>query len=122
MHLISQRVGFPEIQYPRGPQWQSTEERIPFVPFIRRTMPSHGTVDRAAAKYENILGWAQQRTPIWSNWMPGLGDGLDLGLPSPKEIISGIEQKGQKLENALTAILVLSGIAAGASVINLMRR
>lgn len=49
------------------------------------------------------------------------GNPIDQLVSGGKNIIGAVDEKAKKLETALTAILVLSGIAAVAGVVNLLR-
>ena len=52
---------------------------------------------------------------IWEDFMGIVGKG-------GATVVSTVEAKAAKLEKALTVILIFSGVAATASVINLLRR
>ena len=52
----------------------------------------------------------------------GLGDVWDDVMAAGKPLLATVEEKGQKLENALKLIIGLSGVAALTGVISLIRR
>jgi hypothetical protein len=130
LRLIPPKLGFDEASYyPRGPGWVSTEQMRPFNPSIWQQTPGPGPTLNAADRFNNFLGWSEAKTPIISNWMPGLGDPLvtnykqaAFGDMNPMQLLGDLESKGNKLEMAIKAILVLSGIAAGTGILNLLRR
>lgn len=108
----------PAAYYPRGPGWQGYESNPNAFVTAPRGRTTRGAVRRKANSYDAILGQSQVHTPIWSNWMPGLGNIWD----DAKGVLNTVQEKGDQVEMALKAILVLSGIAAATGLYNAFRK
>lgn len=113
----------PASYYPRGPGWQGYESNPKaWVKNPRGTLTS-GAVRKRADRYSAVLGQSQVHTPIWSNWMPGLGGFWEdtIGI-NPKNILDEAQGKADQLELALKLILGFSAVAAATGLYNAFRR